>query len=127
MCMQLIQPYVQNSRMTIFPRRSRRVTGRSVLTHSSPLGNSGAFTRPAYDCISSSDLYDCEVAVAGGGLDDDLVAGALAEEGLTHRGSLGETATAGVGLEVVNDDIFFLLALVVANDDVGAERDVGVV
>jgi hypothetical protein len=40
--MQLIQPYVQKSRITIFPRRSRMVSGRVVFSQSSPGGKSGA-------------------------------------------------------------------------------------
>src|SRR5690606_12589592 len=46
-CRQLIQPYVQKSRRTTFPRRSaRRSSAPPVFSQSSPSANSGARTMP---------------------------------------------------------------------------------
>ena len=46
---QLIQQYVQKSKMTSLPRNSLNVIGRVTLIHSALSGNSGAFTCPEKD------------------------------------------------------------------------------
>src|SRR5581483_6300569 len=76
--------------------------------------------------VASAYFHDRERALPGRRFDADLVARAVAQERLTDRRSLGDAPLPRVCLEVVDDDVLFLLAFRVPDDDVGAEPHLGV-
>src|SRR5436190_21672717 len=91
--MQLMQQYVQKSSSTFLPRRSRKVTGFSVFSHSAPEGKSGALTWPSnkgfFVGISFLSCCCCARGVLKLIKEDSAMTASAAAQPRTRRASMG--------------------------------------